>query len=267
MTGSKKLSLITACYNSELTIADTLKSVSNQTYQNIEHILVDGGSTDSTMDLVSVHGQRINKSISEKDGGIYDAYNKGLNLAEGDIIGFINSDDFYYTDDVIAQVMSVFEDPLVDACHANLFYVDPLDTTKIERIWKSWNFKNIDFERGYLPGHPTIFLRKKIYEQYGNFSTQFNAVGDVDFVLRIFYGEKINSIHVDKIWVCMRSGGATGGDSLASIFRQSLDIRSAQRQNGIESSLLIYWWVKITSRSSQIVKARFSRLKDLLVRS
>ena len=266
MTGSKKLSLITACYNSELTIIDTLKSVNNQTYQNIEHILVDGGSTDSTMDLVSVHGQRITKSISEKDGGIYDAYNKGLNLAEGDIIGFINSDDFYYTDDVIAEVMSVFEDPLVDACHANLFYVDPLDTKKIERVWKSWNFTNSDFERGHLPGHPTIFLRKKIYEQYGNFSTQFNAVGDTDFVLRIFYGKKINSVHVDKVWVCMRSGGATGG-SFASILRQSSDIRSAQRQNGIHSSLLIYWWVKITSRSSQIVKARFSRLKDLLVRS
>lgn len=262
----KKLSLITACYNSAATIVDTLKSVNKQTYNNIEHIIIDGASTDSTMELVNKFGERVSTSISEKDKGIYDAYNKGLNLASGEIIGFINSDDFYFSDNVAAKVMKVFEDPLVDACHANLFYVDPVNTKNIERVWKSWDYKDSDFEHGHLPAHPTVFIRQEIYKKYGNFSRKFNAVGDVEFVLRVFYGKKINSVYVDENWVCMRSGGATDGGSLRGIINQSKDIRAAQRENGIHSSLLKYWLVKILSRSGQLIKARFYNFNWLLRR-
>jgi glycosyltransferase involved in cell wall biosynthesis len=255
----KKISLITVCYNSESTITDTLKSVSEQTYNNIEHIVIDGGSGDSTMSLVAKYGERVVKSISEKDKGIYDAYNKGLMLATGEIIGFINSDDFYASKTVVAEAMSVFEDPSIDACHANLFYVHPIDLSKIKRIWKSWNYQDVDFERGHLPAHPTVFLRREVYEKYGDFSSEFGMVGDVDFVLRIFYGQKIKSIHVDKTWVHMRSGGATGVDGLKGVINQGQAIRATQRNNGIHSSSITYWLVKILSRVSQIVKARIHK--------
>ena len=146
----KKISLITVCFNSESSVIDTLKSVSNQTYGNIEHIIIDGGSTDSTMELVGQYGRRVVKSISEKDKGIYDAYNKGLSFATGEIIGFINSDDFYFSDEVIRKVMSVFEDPSIEACHANLIYVDPINTKIIKRLWSSWDFKDSDFKKGSI---------------------------------------------------------------------------------------------------------------------
>jgi len=255
-----KLSLITACYNSELTITDTLRSVSDQTYSNIEHIVIDGGSNDSTMSLVSKHGERVVKTISEKDKGIYDAYNKGLRLASGEIVGFINSDDFYASDTVLAKVMSVFEDPSIDACHANLCYVDSNDTSKIERVWRSWNYRDVDFERGYLPAHPTIFLRRELYDKHGHFSLDFGMVGDVDLVLRMFYRKDINSIHVDETWVHMRAGGATDVGGLKGILNQSRAIRKVQRNNGIHSSLIIYSLIKIFSRANQICKARLHRL-------
>jgi glycosyltransferase involved in cell wall biosynthesis len=257
MSTMNKLSLITACYNSELTITDTLRSVNDQTYSNIEHIVIDGGSNDSTMSLVSQYGERVVKTISEKDKGIYDAYNKGLTLASGEIIGFINSDDFYASDTVLAKVMSVFEDPSIDACHANLCYVDSSDTSKIERIWRSWNYRDVDFKRGHIPAHPTVFLRRELYEKYGHFSLDFGMVGDNDLLLRMFYGKKINSIHVDEIWVHMRAGGATGVDGLKGILNQSRALREVQKNNGIHSSLIIYILAKVFSRVTQIFKARF----------
>lgn len=251
----KKISLITACFNSASTVIDTLKSVSNQTYNNIEHIVIDGGSTDSTMELVSQYGKRVAKSISEKDNGLYDAYNKGLSLATGEIIGFINSDDFYFSDDIIQKVMRVFEDPSIEACHANLIYVNPVDTKIARRLWKSWDFKDSDFMKGSIPAHPTVFIRHDVYEKFGNFDTNFKLVADHDFLLRVFYANKIKSVYVDDSWVLMRTGGATGGN-LKSVIQQNLEIRAAQKKNGIHSSLLIFILTKFLDRIKQRLRSK-----------
>lgn len=254
----KKISLITVCFNSESSVIDTLKSVSNQTYGNIEHIIIDGGSTDSTMELVGQYGSRVVKSISEKDKGIYDAYNKGLSFATGEIIGFINSDDFYFSDEVIRKVMSVFEDPSIEACHANLIYVDPINTKIIKRLWSSWDFKDSDFKKGSIPAHPTVFFRRDVYERFGKFDINFKLVADHDFLLKTFYVNKIKSVYIDDIWVRMRSGGATGGN-LKSIIKQNLEIRAAQKKNGIRSSLIIFIVTKFLNRIKQSLKSNYSQ--------
>jgi len=254
----KKISLITVCFNSESSVIDTLKSVSNQTYGNIEHIIIDGGSTDSTMELVGQYGSRVVKSISEKDKGIYDAYNKGLSFATGEIIGFINSDDFYFSDEVIRKVMSVFEDPSIEACHANLIYVDSVNTNIIKRLWSSWDFKDSDFKKGSIPAHPTVFFRRDVYERFGKFDINFKLVADHDFLLKTFYVNKIKSVYIDDIWVRMRSGGATGGN-LKSIIKQNLEIRAAQKKNGIRSSLIIFMVTKFLNRIKQSLKSNYSQ--------
>ena len=254
----KKISLITVCFNSESSVIDTLKSVSNQTYGNIEHIIIDGGSTDSTMELVGKYGSRVVKSISEKDKGIYDAYNKGLSFATGEIIGFINSDDFYFSDEVIRKVMSVFEDPSIEACHANLIYVDSVNTNIIKRLWSSWDFKDSDFKKGSIPAHPTVFFRRDVYERFGKFDINFKLVADHDFLLKTFYVNKIKSVYIDDIWVRMRSGGATGGN-LKSIIKQNLEIRAAQKKNGIRSSLIIFMVTKFLNRIKQSLKSNYSQ--------
>ncbi|MDA7844250.1 glycosyltransferase [Gammaproteobacteria bacterium] len=254
----KKISLITVCFNSESTVIDTLKSVADQTYSNIEHIVIDGGSTDSTMELVSQYGSRVSKSISEKDKGIYDAYNKGLLLATGEIIGFINSDDFYFSDETILKVMSVFEDSTIEACHANLIYVNSINTNIIKRLWKSWDFKDSDFKKGSIPAHPTVFFRRDVYERFGNFDINFKLVADHDFLLRAFYVNKIKSVYIDEPWVRMRSGGATGGN-LKSIIKQNLQIRAAQKKNGINSSLLIFIVTKFLDRIKQSFKSNYNK--------
>jgi glycosyltransferase len=254
----KKISLITVCFNSESSVIDTLKSVSNQTYGNIEHIIIDGGSTDSTMELVGQYGRRVVKSISEKDKGIYDAYNKGLSFATGEIIGFINSDDFYFSDEVIRKVMSVFEDPSIEACHANLIYVDPINTKIIKRLWSSWDFKDSDFKKGSIPAHPTVFFRRDVYERFGKFDINFKLVADHDFLLKTFYVNKIKSVYIDDVWVRMRSGGATGGN-LKSIIKQNLEIRAAQKKNGIHSSLFIFIVTKFLNRIKQSLKSNYSQ--------
>jgi len=254
----KNISLITVCYNSESTITDTLRSVSDQTYSDIEHIVIDGGSSDSTMSLVSKYGERVVKSISEKDKGIYDAYNKGLMIATGDIIGFINSDDFYFSNDVIAKVMSVFDDPLVEACHANLIYVNPINTDLVERFWKSWAFQHNDLEKGSIPAHPTVFFRRDVYERFGNFDLQFKLVADHDFLLRMFYTNKVKSVYVNDTWVRMRSGGATGGN-VKSLVKQNMEIRAVQKKNGINNSLLVFGVIKLVDRLKQMLKFRYGK--------
>lgn len=252
----KKISLITVCYNSESTITDTLKSVSGQTYGDIEHIIVDGGSSDSTMLLVSTYGERVVKTISEKDEGIYDAYNKGIKLATGEIIGFINSDDFYSSTGVIEKVMSCFNDPSIEACHANLVYVNPINTDVGERFWKSWAFHQGDLERGLIPAHPTVFFHRNVYERFGVFDPQFKLVADHELLLRMFYTNKVKSIYVNETWVRMRSGGATGGN-VRSLLKQNMEIRAAQRKNGINNSLTFFIITKILNRVIQIFRSRY----------
>ena len=250
-----KLSLLTACYNSSQTIKDTILSVNAQSYDDVEHIIIDGASSDDTVEICERHGTRITKIVSEPDKGIYDAYNKGINYATGEIIGFLNSDDYFASADVLERVMELFADPNLDACHADLLYVDPADLTSVERYWKSHSLSAGDLATGRIPAHPTVFLRRSVYDRIGRFDLRYRLAADYDFLLRAFCSDNFRSHYENSIWVCMRSGGATGG-GLRSILDQNREIRQAQLAQDIDCSVVKFSAVKFIDRLAQRINSR-----------
>lgn len=250
-----KISIITASYNREETIAQTMRSVNEQDYDDIEHIVIDGNSSDSTVDIVKAEGKRVHKLVSENDSGIYDAYNKGLALASGEVIGFMNSDDFYTSSDVISKVMKIFEDPEVEACHCDVYYVDYHHTDKIVRHWKSRDFTDEDFYRGHIPAHPAAFMRRSVYEKIGNFDTSYVLVGDYDLLLRAFFVEKVKSVYIDDVWIKMRTGGATGA-GLRGIWKQNLELDRARKKHGINVPFVVMIGRKIIKYLKEHINSR-----------
>jgi len=184
-----KISIITVCYNSAETITDTITSVASQQYNDKEHIIVDGASRDSTMDIVK-SADSISRYISEPDKGIYDGMNKGLRLATGDVIGLLNADDFYADDTVLSQVANVFKDPNMKACFANLVYVDQHDTSRVVRYWKSRPYQQGLFKSGWMPAHPTFFVKKEVYAQYGLFDLSYKIAADFELLFRLIEQKK-----------------------------------------------------------------------------
>ncbi len=227
-----------------------------QSYGNIEHIIVDGASKDRTLEIVRSEGKHVAKVVSEPDSGIYDAYNKGLMLASGEIIGFLNSDDFYFSETVIEKVMSVFEDESIDACYGDLVYVDRKNTDKVTRHWKSRSYKDGLFKDAFVPAHPTLFLRRSVYDKAGGFNLAYRLAADYEFMLRIYHQLNINSVYIPEIFVKMRTGGATG-ESLANIRRQNEEIMGALRQHGVVCSKMNFLIRKIIDRVAQRIRAYF----------
>ena len=178
-----KISIITVCFNAAETLADTLDSVASQNYPDIEHIVIDGDSSDGTRALLESGRGRVALWKSEPDRGIYDAMNKGLVLASGEVIGFLNADDVYFSDDVLQQVAAVFEDSTVDACYADLVYVDAINIQRVVRYWRSGSFKPGMFKRGWMPAHPTFFVRKAVYEKCGGVGPGHRLAGGFFFSL------------------------------------------------------------------------------------
>ena len=254
-----KISIITASYNSESTIKDTLDSVNLQTYEHIDHIIIDAASNDGTLDQVKAYGKRVCHITSEPDKGIFDAYNKGLALADGDIVGILNSDDFYASPNVVAHVMKEFWDPSVEAVYADLVYVDKYDTSKVVRYWKSRAYRAGDFSRGFSPAHPTLFLRKSVYERTGGFNIGYRYSGDYEFMLRVFHTLGVKSIYMPEIVVRMRNGGTTGG-SLLSIKKQNLEILQALDTSEVNIFKPAFFARKIIDRSLQRIRAPFALL-------
>jgi glycosyltransferase involved in cell wall biosynthesis len=253
------LSLITASYNRAHTIRDTIRSVNMQTYPEIEHIVIDGASTDQSMAIIEAEAKRVRIAVSEPDKGFYDAYNKGLARATGDIIGFINTDDFYCSDDVIAQVMKVFEDPTVEGVHAELVYVDEQDTSKIRRHWKAGDFSDVDYRRGRIPAHPTVFVRRSVYDRVGGYDTSFKLAADYDFLLRAFYVAKIKAVYLPQIWVRMRMGGATGG-AARDIKRQNDEILASRATHGLHYPEVLFYGRKVIDRTLQRLRVPFVQM-------
>ena len=219
-----RISIITACFNSAKTIRDTLESVQDQAHGEIEHIVIDGLSTDSTVDIVNSY-PHVAKLISEKDKGIYDAMNKGIQLATGDVIGILNSDDLYVDDRVLQDVAIIFKDEKVDACYADLHYVDENDTSKLVRHWKSGTFTRKSFLYGWMPPHPTVFLRRRVYDQVGLFNLSFKTAADYELMLRIFVRHQFDVRYLPRVIVKMRSGGASN----ASLKRRLIANREDRR--------------------------------------
>lgn len=255
-----KMTLLTATWNSAATIGDTLRSVARQTHPEIEHIIIDGGSKDDTMAVVAREGGHVARAISEPDKGIYDAYNKGIGLASHDVIGFINSDDFYAHDGVIAEVMALFDaDPELEGVHADLIYVKQDDTSKVVRHWKSRDCTEKSLSRGFIPAHPTVFLRRSVYDRAGVFDLDYRLAADYEFLLRIFHTHKIKARYIPHIWVRMRAGGATGGN-VASIKLQNDEIRRAQAKHGVHYPTSKFYIWKVIDRTIQRLRAPFVKL-------
>jgi len=248
-----KISIITVCYNSEKTIIDTLKSVQNQTYRNIEHIIIDGGSSDRTLEIIETEGVNVAIVVSEKDDGIYHAMNKGFALASGEIIGFINADDFYASDKIIEIVASTFKKNGVSICYGDLCYVSQTNPTRVIRYWRSNAFQPLSFETGWCPPHPTFFVLKSVYQRLGGFNLDFKIAADFELMARYLESSHISSFYIPEILVKMRLGG-TSNKSLLNIWRQNIEILKALNQLGLRFSLLRFVFSKLISRVIQFLK-------------
>lgn len=204
---SPKVSIITVCYNSAKTIEDTIQSVISQTYNNIEYIIIDGGSTDNTLEVVNRYKDKISKIVSEKDNGLYDAINKGIELTTGSIIANLNSDDFYIDQNVITDVVAKMEEEKSDTLYADLYYVDAINTNKIVRNWVSGSYRKGMFYKGWMPPHPTFFVRKQVYEQYGKFNLELKSAADYEIMLRFIHKYECSISYLPRVIVRMRVGG------------------------------------------------------------
>ena len=202
-----KVSIITVCYNSAETIESTIQSVLEQDYGNIEYIIIDGKSTDTTLQIIDKYKLQLSKLISEKDEGIYFAINKGIALASGEIIAILHADDFYSNSHVIAKVVKTFEEQNVDTIYGDLQYVDRVDTSIVKRNWRSGEYKDGLFLKGWMPPHPAFFVRKTCYEKYGKFNTMLRSAADYELMLRFLHKYKCSTAYIPEVLVKMRIGG------------------------------------------------------------
>ena len=241
-----KVSIITATYNSEKTIKETLSSLENQTYQNIEYIIIDGSSTDNTLNVIKQNCTRVCKVISEKDNGIYDALNKGINAATGNIIGFLHSDDLFASPQTIKNIVNTFTVNKTDAVYGDLQYVSATDINKIIRIWKSGEYNKNKLKYGWMPPHPTFYMRRELYKKLGGFDLNYRIAGDYDSILRYLYVNNISMSYCHEVLVKMRIGGVSNRNIKTIITKSLEDIRAMKSAElFVPTSLLIKNFSKI----------------------
>ena len=234
-----KISIITVCYNSSKTIGDTIKSVNNQTYPNIEHIFVDGLSSDDTINIINSNAKRNPIVISDSDNGLYDAMNKGILLATGDIIGILNSDDIYANKNVISNINKQIKLFKVDSAYGDLVYTKSDDLNKTIRYWKSGDFSKKKFLYGWMPPHPTFFVKREIYTKHGFFNLKLKSAADYEIMLRLLYKKNISTTYLNEILVKMRAGGKSN-NSLISRLKGNQEDRLAWKLNGLKSLHLTF---------------------------
>jgi glycosyltransferase len=228
-----KITIITVCFNSENTIETTIKSVLSQKYNNIEYIIIDGNSTDNTKRIIENYRNRISSFISENDKGIYFALNKGISISTGNIIGILHADDVYTNEYVISNVVETFEKSKADAIYADLQYVAKENINKVIRNWVSGKYKENSFLFGWMPPHPTFFVKKEIYESYGVFNTLFKSAADYELMLRLVHKHKIKLAYLNKVIVKMRLGGKSN-QSIKNRINANLEDRKAWAINNLK---------------------------------
>jgi len=228
-----KISIITVCYNSSKTIEDTIKSVLSQSYSNIEYIIIDGLSTDNTLDIINKYKDQITSIVSKKDNGLYDAINKGIDLATGDIIANLNSDDFYIDNNVITDIVTKFEQEKTDLLYSDLYYVEEENTNKVTRYWKSGEYKKGLFYKGWMPPHPTFFVKKEIYNKYGVFNLQLKSAADYEIMLRFIHKYECTVSYLNRVTVRMRVGGVSNA-SLTNRIKANREDKKAWKINGLK---------------------------------
>ena len=249
-----KVSIITAVRNGAATISAALESVAGQTYPDIEHIVVDGLSTDGTMDVVRQHSARLAKVVSEADEGIYDAFNKGLRLATGDIVAFLNADDVYAGPTVVQAVDEVFQRSQTSAVFGDVDFVRPEDPGRVVRHYSSRNFSARRLRYGWMPAHPSLFLERRLIDRFGGFDPTYRIAGDFELVARLFGRERIDFQYVPRVFVTMRTGGASTR-GIRSTMTINREILRACRQNGIETNRAMLW-LRFPAKLTELLRRR-----------
>jgi glycosyltransferase len=227
-----KISIITAVYNRVSTIGTALASLTGQTYLDTEHVVIDGGSSDGTLAELARHGARDMRLVSEPDNGIYDALNKGLSMASGEVVGVLHSDDAFASATVLERVARRFADSAVDAVYGDLDYIAADGTGRIRRHWRAGVFDRASLALGWMPPHPTLFLRRRVIERHGGFDPSYAIAGDYDAILRYFNAPGFRAEYIPDVLVRMRAGGASNG-SLSRLMTKSREDYRALRHNRI----------------------------------
>jgi len=227
-----KISIITVSHNAASTIGDTLTSIADQSHESIEHIIIDGSSSDHTSEIVS-RFPHVSRYVSEKDKGIYHAMNKGIEMASGDVVGILNADDLYSHRNVLHNVAELFNDSSVDAVYADLNFVDSIDTHKVERKWRSGRYKISDFYWGWMPPHPTFFVRRNVYLEFGMFNMALNYSADYELMLRLLLKHEIKAAYLQDVIVNMRHGGKSTASIKNRLIANQED-RMAWAMNGLK---------------------------------
>ena len=231
-----KVSIITVCFNSAKTIRDSIESVLSQDYPHIEYIVIDGGSSDQTLEIVQEYSDRIAIIVSEKDRGIYDAMNKGIALASGEIVGMLNSDDVYINENAVSELMRKMKDANSDSVFADLVIVDPENLNKVVRYYDSSYFNPNKFRFGWMPAHPTFFVKKALYDEVGPYSLDYKISADYEMLIRLLWVQKASYTYLQKPVVRMRYGGASTS-GLGRNWLLNKEIVKACKTNGIYTNL------------------------------
>ena len=232
-----KISIITVTFNSAKYLEDCIQSVIDQNFNNIEHIIIDGGSTDQTVAIIKKYKHKLAYWVSEKDNGMYDAINKGLQFATGDVVGMLHSDDILASPEVISLIAQSFENKNVDSVYGDLVYVKPDNINQVLRIWKGYNYKRSKFKFGWMPAHPTFYIRKAVVDKYGGYETHYYTASDYEFMARYLYRHKISCVYLPKLIVRMRNGGASNS-SIYSRLRANRRDYLAMKNNKIPFPLI-----------------------------
>jgi glycosyltransferase len=249
-----KVSIITASYKCAQTIEDCMQSIVVQTYPNIEHIIVDGGSKDGTLEVIDKYRDKIAKVVSEPDKGIYDAMNKGIKFATGNIVGIINSDDILADESVIEAVVSAMSYSNADSCYGDLVYVDRGNMDKVIRYWNAGEFQRERFRNGWMPPHPTFFVKKEVYEKYGPFNLEFPVTADYELMLRFLYKYNVSITYIPKVLVKMRTGGKSR-PGVINTTKNMLENYRAWKINELEANPLTFF-LKPLSKATQYIKSK-----------
>jgi len=247
-----KVSIITVCLNNADTIESTIKSIQSQTYPSIEYIVVDGVSTDTTLTIIEKYKQGIVKFISEKDKGIYYAINKGIEMATGDIIGILHADDFYVNNEIIEKLVDSFEKSGADCVYGDLQYVERNNPDKVTRNWIAGTYQKDLFLKGWMPPHPTFFIKRDCIEKYGNYNTTLSVAADYEFMLRMIYKHQIKVCYLPDLLVKMRTGGASNKSFMRRI-KNNLEDRKAWKINHLKPSFFTLF-IKPLSKIGQFFK-------------
>ncbi|MDX1760559.1 MAG: glycosyltransferase family 2 protein [Christiangramia sp.] len=248
-----KVSIITATYNSASNISTAINSLNTQSSFDIEWVVIDGASKDDTVKIINDTFSGNLKMTSENDKGIYDALNKGIKKATGDIIGFLHSDDLLASGDIVKEVADIFQHNDVDGVYGDLQYVAKEDTSKIIRYWKSQNFTPSLLLRGWMPAHPTLFLKRDVYKKHGLFNLDYNIAADYDLMLRIFRDNSLKFYYLPKVITKMRVGGASNR-SLKNIKSKSLEDYKALKANGIKYPIKVLAYKNLSKLNQFVTK-------------